>query len=299
MGRIGVFIERYTITRSEEMGALMHFSQVARKLGHEIDYLFRPDIHKIPNYDALFIRALTDPLNSSYIAARVAEMHGKRVVDDPESIFICCDKVNMYNHLNRNNVPIPRTVILNEADLNEKRGRELLNQISNPLVLKAPNSSFSLYVDRVKSAEEFVRVGTRFLRRSDRFLAQEFVKSEFDWRVGLIGGEVIYVCQYTIPKKQWKIVTYTESGSTILGPVRAVDIEKADPALIDVAKRAAAAVGTGLYGVDLKQVGDTYIVIEVNDNPTIGSGEEDRKAPGLYEKIIRYLMPEGNNGQKN
>jgi len=290
MGRIGVFIERYTISRSEEMGALMHFSQVARKMGHEVDYIFRPDMHKIPGYDAIFIRALTDPLNSSYVAARIAQMHNKRVVDDPQSIYICCDKINMYNHLIRDGVPIPKTVILNENDLNNNTGKELFDTIGNPMVLKAPNSSFSLYVEKVSTPQEYVKIGTRYLRRSDRFLAQEFVRSEFDWRVGLIGGEVIYVCQYTIPKKHWKIVTYTETGRTILGPVKPFDIDKVDPALLEVARRAAAAIGQGLYGVDIKQVGDEFVVIEVNDNPTIGAGEEDRKAPVLYEKIIKYLM---------
>jgi len=294
MGRIGVFIERYTISRSEEMGALMHFSQVARKMGHEVDYLFRPDMHKIPGYDAIFIRALTDPLNSSYVAARIAEMHGKRVVDDPRSIYICCDKVNMYNHMIRDGVSIPKTVILGEKDLNHAAGRELLDSIGNPMVLKAPNSSFSLYVEKVNTPQEYIRVGSRFLRRSDRFLAQEFIKSEFDWRVGLIGGEVIYVCQYAIPKKHWKIVTYTETGRTILGPVKTFEIDKVDPALLEIARKAAAAVGGGLYGVDIKQIGDEFVVIEVNDNPTIGAGEEDRKAPALYEKIIRYLMRESD-----
>ncbi len=291
MGRIGVFIERYTISRSEEMGALMHFSQVARKMGHEVDYIFRPDMHKIPGYDAIFIRALTDPLNSSYVAARIAQIHGKRVVDDPQSIYVCCDKVNMYNHLIRDGVPIPKTVILNESDLKIARGNELLDTLGNPMVLKAPNSSFSLYVEKVGTPQEFLKVGTRFLRRSDRFLAQEFIKSEFDWRVGLIGGEPIYVCQYSIPKKHWKIVTYTETGRTILGPVKSFDVDKVDSALLETARKAAAAVGNGLYGVDIKQVENEYIVIEVNDNPTIGAGEEDRKAPALYEKVIRYLIP--------
>ena len=86
MGRIGVYIERYTINRSAEMGALMRLSQTAPRLGHQVDYLFRPDIYKIPQYDALFIRALTDPMNLSYVAARTAELNGIRVVDDPDSI---------------------------------------------------------------------------------------------------------------------------------------------------------------------------------------------------------------------
>ena len=292
MGRIGVFIERYTITRSEEMGALMRFSHAARRMGHDVDYLFRPDIYKMPHYDALFIRALTDPLNTSYIAARYAELNGIRVIDDPDSIYICCDKVNMYRHLMNAGVPIPESVVLHEADLTRKYAEELFARLGQPLVLKAPNSSFSLYVDKVATPAEYIKTGTRYLRRADRLIAQRFIKSQFDWRVGILGGEVLYVCQYLFPRKNWKIVAYGENGRSVEGPIKTFEIDKVDPKLLETALAAAAAIGKGLYGVDLKQAGDEYLVIEVNDNPTIAAGEEDKKAPHLYDRIIRYLMGE-------
>jgi len=168
---------------------------------------------------------------------------------------------------------------------------ELFERLGKPVVLKAPNSSFSMYVDKVETPEEYVKVGHRFLRRSDRFVAQKFIKSEFDWRVGVLGGEPLYVCQYVIPKKRWKILTYTPDGRTIIGPVRAVDVRDADPRLLETACQAAAAVGNGLYGVDLKQTGaGDFVAIEVNDNPTIMAGDEDQKAAGLYERLIDFLM---------
>ncbi len=49
-----------------------------------------------------------------------------------------------------------------------------------------------------------------------------------------------------------------------------------------------------LYGVDLKQTDDGFVVIEVNDNPTINQDEEDQEAPDLYEKLITYLAGEWN-----
>ncbi len=270
----------------------MKFGQVARRQGHDVDYLFRPDMYKIPQYDAIFIRALTDPLNSSYIAARIAELHGVRVIDDPASIFICCDKVNMYSHLQGANVPIPDTLFFQKSDLTIKKGAELLESIGSPFVLKAPNSSFSMYVEKIETAEAFVKIGHRFLRRADRIVVQKFIRSEYDWRVGVLGGEPLYVCQYTIPKKQWKVLTYVENGRIIYGPVKAFELENANPRLLETAVRAGSAIGDGLYGVDLKQVGDDFVVIEVNDNPTIAANEEDRKAPLLYEKVVRYLMKE-------
>jgi glutathione synthase/RimK-type ligase-like ATP-grasp enzyme len=292
MANIGVFIERYTLARSEEVGALMKLGQVAYRLGHRLDFLFRPDMYKIPQYDAIFIRALTDPLNSTYVASRLSQLNGLRVVDDPDSIIICCDKVNMYRHLQQANVPMPETVFLKEEDLTLENGTQLFDSLGSPLVLKAPNSSFSLYVERVYTGEEFVRVGKRFLRRADRVVAQKFVQSEFDWRVGVLAGEPLYACQYLIPKKRWKIMTYTETGREIYGNVKGFELSKVDPKLLDTAVMAAKAIGNGLYGVDLKQVGDGFVVIEVNDNPTIAEDEEDQKAPQVYEKLIRYLVGE-------
>ncbi len=290
MATLGVFVERYTVSRAEEMGALMRLSQVALKLGHRVDFLFRPDLYKVPEYDAIFIRALTDPMNTSYVCSRLAEMHGKRVIDDPDSIVICCDKINMYRHLINAKVNMPETVFLGEKDLTLELGEHYLQTLSTPLVMKAPNSSFSMYVERVHSPQEFVRVGKRFLRRADRVVAQKFVQSEFDWRVGVLGNEPFYVCQYRIPKKRWKIMTYTENGRTIYGPVKGYDLDQVDPLLLETAVKAARAIGYGLYGVDLKQVGDEFTVIEVNDNPTIGSGEEDQNAPQIYEKLVRFLL---------
>ena len=292
MARIGVFIERYTVQKSEEMGALLRLGHAAERLGHRLDVLFRPDMYKIPECDALFIRALTDPLNAAYVAARLAQIHGLRVIDDPESILVCCDKVHMYRRVQAAGVPMPETLFLDAPDVNPEAAAGILEALGSPLVLKAPNSSFSRFVDKVETPGQFVRVGRRFLRRADRLVVQRFVASEYDWRVGGLAGQPLYVCRYMIPKRRWKVLTYTPSGRAVFGEVRGMELSQANPLLVDTALRAAAAIGNGLYGVDLKQVGEEFQVIEVNDNPTIAAGEEDQKAPGVYERLVRYLAGE-------
>ncbi|HOP06402.1 MAG TPA: RimK family alpha-L-glutamate ligase [candidate division Zixibacteria bacterium] len=292
MGQLGIYVERYTISSSDEMNSLMRLSQIARKLGHRADFLFRPDMYKIPLYDAIYIRALTDPLNSAYVAARLAEMHGIRVIDDPESIRICCDKVNMYQHLLARKVPIPATRFIEREDIDTETAKKVLEELGVPVVLKAPNSSFSMYVEKAATPAELVAVAKRFARRAHRIVAQEYMPSSFDWRVGLLGGEPLYICQYTIPKKRWKILSYTAEGRTVYGPVKAVPINAAPNELIRTAREAARAVGDGLYGVDLKQFDDRFVVIEVNDNPTINAGDEDVMNGDLYEHLIHFLLDE-------
>jgi glutathione synthase/RimK-type ligase-like ATP-grasp enzyme len=48
-------------------------------------------------------------------------------------------------------------------------------------------------------------------------------------------------------------------------------------------------VGKGLYGVDIKEVDGEFVVVEVNDNPSIYAGYEDLRDKDLYAKIINYL----------
>jgi glutathione synthase/RimK-type ligase-like ATP-grasp enzyme len=101
VARLAVFTERYTIRSSVELTALTNFRLAAFELGHELDFVFKNELKYLSQYDAVLIRALTDPLNTAYVVARWAEMMGKRVLDTSESIRVCCDKVNMYRRLQR------------------------------------------------------------------------------------------------------------------------------------------------------------------------------------------------------
>ena len=290
MARIAIFIERYTIRSSLELAALTNYRMAAFELGHQLDFIFRNELKYLSQYDAVYIRALTDPLNTSYVVARLAEMQGQRVIDDSESIRICCDKVNMYKRLINNNVLIPETIFLNVKEVNKENAREILDSMGIPVVLKAPNTSFSHYVEKVNTPEEFAKVGKRFLRRADRIIVQQYIPSDYDWRVIVLAGKVLAVVKYVFAQNTWRIMDRAEDGelSTVVG----ISVKEANPGLINVALAASNAIGKGLYGVDIKEVDGTYYVIEVNDNPNIDSGNEDQASPEIYKNIVRYLAGE-------
>ncbi|MCA9837800.1 MAG: RimK family alpha-L-glutamate ligase [Trueperaceae bacterium] len=290
MARIAIFTERYTIRNSLELTALTNFRMAAFELGHELDFLFKTELKYLTRYDAVFIRALTDPLNSSYVAARMAEMHGMRVLDQSESIRICCDKINMYARLQAHKVAMPETCFMRETELNEHNAEKLFEEMGSPLVLKAPNSSFSAYVDKVSTPETFVQVGKRFLRRADRLVVQQYMPSSFDWRVVTLNGQILAVIKYVFAQDKWRLMDRTEEGEW--AKVIGIPKEEANPKLIETALAAANAIGKSLYGIDVKEVEGEFYIIEVNDNPTIAAGEEDQANPEIYEQIIRYLAGE-------
>jgi glutathione synthase/RimK-type ligase-like ATP-grasp enzyme len=291
MADIACFVERYTVARAEELTALVNFKLAAHQLGHQLEYVFRKDLAKIPTYDALFIRSLTDPLNAAYVAARTAELHGMKVIDDPDSIIICCDKINMYMHLMRARVRIPDTRFIGKSELDKQAMAQLFEELGAPLVLKAPHTSFSMHVDKVESVPAFEEVAKKYFRRADEIVVQRFVPSRFDWRVTTLNGEVLFVCKYVMPGNSWKIQR-NDNGHIIWAKIEAVDPSTVDPRLLETGLRAANAIGKGLYGVDIKEIDGEYVVIEVNDNPNIDAGGEDARSPEVYDRIIRYLAGE-------
>ena len=292
MARLAIFTERYTIRRAVELTALTNFRIAAAKLGHDCDFIFRSEILNIPRYDGLLIRALTDPLNTSYVAARLGEVYGLRVLDEPDSILVCCDKVNMYQHLMRAKVPMPDTCFLTEDEVTPEQARELFESYGSPLVLKAPNSSFSMYVEKAHDEASFVKIGKRFLRRADRLVVQQYLPSSFDWRVVILDGKVLLVIKYVMSAGAWRIHDRDEAGRPNLCSVEHVEKTEVDPRLIQCALHAGAAIGRSMYGVDIKQLDDGFVVIEVNDNPTIDAGSEDMNNPEVYRNVIRQLTGE-------
>ncbi len=288
MSRLGIFVDRKTLSNSEQLNALIHCRDVAEEMGHDADFLFPVDISKIPKMDALFIRARTDPMNVTYVAARIASMHGIPVIDDPESIQCCCDKINMYSHLMRKNVSLPKTVFLSKNDLSVERVSQLFDTLGTPLIVKEPSTSFSLRVEKVTDIAGFFRVARRFIKMSDWIVVQQYIESKYDWRVGVLGGELLYACKYTIPSVTFKIQA-SVNGHIVYCGVESVPVDAVPPHVIRLGIDAANAIGNGLYGVDIKNNnGDAY-VIEVNDNPSIESGE-DTHYPQVYQKIVSHLF---------
>jgi glutathione synthase/RimK-type ligase-like ATP-grasp enzyme len=288
MSRLGIFVDRKTLSNSEQLNALIHCRDVAEEMGHDTDFLFPVDINKIPKLDALFIRARTDPMNVTYVAARMASMHGIPVIDDPQSIQICGDKINMYSHLMTKHVSLPETIFLSKNDLSVERVSQLFDTLGTPLIVKEPSTSFSLRVEKVTDIAGFFRVARRFIKMSDWIVVQQFIESKYDWRVGVLGGELLYACKYTIPSVTFKIQA-SVNGHIVYCGVESVPAVAVPPHVIQLGIDAANAIGNGLYGVDIKNNnGDAY-VIEVNDNPSLESGE-DALYPLVYQKIVSHLF---------
>jgi len=290
LARIACFVEKYNFMDPDEIHALQNFKLTADSMGHEFRFMFKENISQIPQYDAVFIRATTDPLNTSYVVSKIAWELGLRVIDDPKSIQICGNKIHIQGLFEKFNIPHIPTMLLNKDEFHHQRILDIFRTFGRPVVIKAPYTSFSRYVEKVSCETSFREVAQKFFRRSDVLVVQKFMPTPFDWRVGVLNGEVLYVCKYMMRKGRWK------HGAKLRGKPRfiwgrtvSLRKEHSPLRLRETALRACEIIGHGLYGVDIKEFNGDYVVVEVNDNPSIYAGFEDCKRNDVYEKIITYL----------
>lgn len=267
--------------------ALHHFVQAAESLGINTELIDRNDYGRLPQFDALFIRETTSVNHHTYRFARRAAAKKLVVIDDPESILKCTNKVFLAELLEKNRVPTPKTVIVHRDN-----ARDVADRLGFPCILKQPDSSFSQGVMKVDNPAELQQDLPRLLDRSDLVIAQEFFPTEFDWRVGIFDRQPLFVCKYFMAKKHWQIIKREGvDAAPRYGATATLPVEHAPPRLIRTALKAANLIGDGLYGVDIKQDGKKFVVIEINDNPNIDSGVEDAVLKDeLYLRMMRVFL---------
>jgi len=268
--------------------ALSRFEKAGRKLGINVEQITRKDFMRLPEYDGLFIRETTAIDHHTYRFARKAEAEGMVVIDDPVSILRCTNKVFLADLLKNNKVPTPRTLILSKDQ--KQAVDQVTAELGFPVVIKIPDGAFSRGVIRADD-EDSLRSGLRDLfRQSALVLAQEYLYTDYDWRIGVLGGRAIYACKYMMVKGHWQIYQHGESSSES-GDFETMPTYEVPRNVIQAALNATRLIGNGLYGVDIKQTGNRVAVIEVNDNPSIDAGVEDRFLGGeLYTLIMNEFL---------
>src|SRR5277367_1659480 len=268
------------------LDTLRHFSRIAEKQSVAVELITRKQLAELAEFDALFIRATTSIDSFTYRFAQRARSEGMPVIDDPQSMIRCTNKVYLHELLEAHGVPVPPTVMLaDDGDLT--KAERLLGW---PMVVKIPDGSFSRGVHKVETGEELKKLSDKLFEDTDLLLAQKFMPTKFDWRVGVLEGEPLFVCQYQMAKGHWQVIKHGPNGAKE-GGFRTMAIAEAPPRVIEIALRAARAIGAGLYGVDLKESGDTIAVIEVNDNPNLEHGVEDLVAKDeVWSRILQWFI---------
>ena len=213
------------------------------------------------------------------------------ILYDPESIIRCTNKVYLSELFEKARIPAPASQLLFRS--NEYTYEEISERLGSPFILKIPDGSFSVGMHKVSNAGELRAALDEMFVHSAVLLAQEFIPTEFDWRIGLLDGEPLFACKYFMAKGHWQIYNHAhdDTGRNLCGAWETVPIYKAPQKVLDTAVKAAALIGKGLYGVDLKLINGKAVVIEINDNPSIDHEVEDAVlGDELYYRILNHFI---------
>ena len=266
---------------------LKHWARVAARLGVDVEPITRKDLPRLANFDALFIRETTSISNHTYRFARRAMQEGMPVIDDPISMIRCTNKVYLNELMAANAVACPPSLMI--------AGREdfkrAADELGFPMVLKIPDGSFSRGVKKVDDFAGLEKLAGAWLEDSDLLIAQKFMPTKFDWRIGVLGGEPLFSVQYLMAKSHWQIINHETGGRPMEGGFKSFSLGETPPHVLDAGLRAARCIGDGLYGVDLKETDDGVFVIEVNDNPNLEHGVEDSiEKDEVWTRLTRWFV---------
>lgn len=266
--------------------ALRQFIRAGRELQINVELIGKRDYIRLTEYDGLFIRETTAIDHHTYHFAKKAEAEGMVVIDDPRSILRCTNKIYLADLFRASKVPAPRTLLLSR----DQSGLERLvaDQIGYPVVLKIPDGAFSRGVVKAETPLQLQAEAERLFADSALLLAQEYMYTDYDWRIGVLNHRPIYACRYYMVKKHWQIYKH-DGANSASGGFDTLPTYEVPKVVLEAAVKATQPIGDGLYGVDLKQQGSRAVVIEVNDNPSIDRGVEDKF---LGEELYTLVMQE-------
>jgi len=266
--------------------ALKKFARAGEALGIGVDLITKDQYAHLLEYDALFIRATTAVNHFTYRFARRALSEGLVVIDDPESIVRCTNKVYLAELMQRHRLTTPRTRIVHRGN-----AQQIGEELGFPCVLKVPDSAFSQGVVKVATPEELNNQLDQFFSRSDLLVAQEFLSTQFDWRIGILDRKPFFACQYFMAPGHWQIIQNDPGKGEKYGRNKTIPVELAPRKAVALALKAANLIGNGLYGVDVKESAGHFYIIEVNDNPNLDAGYEDQiLRDDLYRRVMEVFL---------
>ncbi|MET4575427.1 RimK family protein [Ottowia thiooxydans] len=170
---------------------LRRISSIAETMDISVELIEKKDLSRLTQFDALFIRETTAVSHHTFQFARMAQSEGMPVIDDPASILRCTNKAFLAELLQENGVATPKTYLLSRQSL---AGFGI--KLTYPVVLKVPDGAFSRSVKKADDAVQLQAIAQEMLKESDVILVQEFMYTEFDWRIGVLEGKPLFAAQY-------------------------------------------------------------------------------------------------------
>ena len=235
-----------------------------------------------PSDTVCFIRGT--PERDSYLdLVSQLERAGICVVNSRECMELASDKYRTYLRLQEYGLNQPKTVLLPKADIIEKAVEELDTKF--PIIMKTLRGSKGvgvLFIESERALQSIVQLLFKQDKQSD-LLIQEYIKTEFDVRVLVLGGKIIATMRRDVLEGDFRS-NYSQGAEVTTYDLSELEIEQC--------LRSAKAIGGSFTAVDFipsknPESKEPYI-LEVNTSPGT-EGIEKANDKNIVKEVIEYF----------
>ena len=235
-----------------------------------------------PSDTVIFVRGT--PERDSYLDLITQfQRAGYCVVNSRECLEVAADKYRTYLRLKDFGLTQPKTVLIPNKDSIEKSFQNLDTKF--PIILKTLRGSKGvgvLFVESERALNSIVQLLFKQDKSSD-ILIQEYIKTEFDVRVLILGGKIIATMQRDVIEGDFR------SNASLGAKVKTYDLSEME---IEHSIRAGKSVGGLLTAVDFIPSSDPEnkppYVLEVNSSPGT-EGIEEANKKNIVKDILVYF----------
>jgi ribosomal protein S6--L-glutamate ligase len=235
--------------------------------------------------------AIIPRLNEHHVLIKLGilkrlEKQGAMMLNTPESMELCNDKLMTQIILNSAGIKTPFSVMIQGIDEIEKVVNELEaeGKITYPFVIKTLRGTHGIGVMKVDSRASLISVAQLLAKEGLDFMLQEFCKHDRSARIIMIGKEMLAANLRGQPKSKDEFRTNSHLGS---------ETEKYEPSEdeLAVANRIVELFGANFCAIDyLITEEKEIIVLEVNGSPGLENIQKNWPDKDLAKSIIEHVI---------
>lgn len=236
------------------------------------------------NNTVCFVRGSVSKKKSCIDLLSQIERHEIFCINHRNTIEQCSDKFRTILKLADANIPVPKTALIS----NENGMKIAFEKVGNnfPVVLKTLTGSKGVGVFTANDWPSLKSTMQTIWKISDEteILIQEYIESDYDIRVHVLGNDVIAAM------KRYKIKDDFRSNYSLGGEIEEIKLTKQQE---EIAIYAAKAMNATWSGVDMMMDDDTPMIIEVNSSPGT-EGIEKATGKNIVGMVIDYISNRKN-----
>ena len=208
----------------------------------------------------IFVRAgALESLSAQAIVSSLQSI-GFFLVNDLESMLACDNKMANTLLLERNNLPTPKTSILNNIKSIEDAHKRVGGKF--PVIIKTLTGTQGVGVSKVNDMASLVSVAQSLWKYDADLLLQQFLDIKSDIRTLVVGGNIIGAAERIREEDNGEFRNNVHLGAK----TRPYTLSNEEKELVVAAARS---TGAWYCGVDHCKVKDDYYLLEVNGSPGI------------------------------